>query len=83
MPLLCIHKKDGSNIEAQYVRNAELLAIVAALQLAVNINSNLKIKEIATDSLGRCQIANKRKTINNSQHPHSLLEPTVKLAQKL
>ena len=39
----------------------EQLAIVAALQLAVNINSNITTKEIATDLLGCCQIVNRRK----------------------
>ena len=41
----------------------ELMAIVAALQLAAHIKTPTT-KEIVTDSLGCCQIANRRK-----QHP--------------
>ena len=59
-PLLCIHIKDGSEIGAQSVYPMELMAIVAALQLATHLQSPT-IEEIVTDSLGCCQIANRRK----------------------
>ena len=52
--------KNGSAIGALSVYPMELLAMVAALQLAAHIQSPIT-KEIVTDSLGRCQIANRRK----------------------
>ena len=58
MPLLCVLIKYGSAFETPSVYPMELLAIVAALQLAVNIN--ITTNEIVTDSLGCCQIANRR-----------------------
>ena len=62
-PLLCIHIKDGSSIGAQSVYPMELIAIVAAVQLAAHVQTPTT-EEIVTDSLGCCQIANRRK-----QHP--------------
>ena len=59
-PLLCIHVKDGSSIGAQSVYPVKLIAIVAALQLAANVQTPTT-EEIVTDSMGNCQIANRRK----------------------
>ena len=63
-PLLSIHIKDFSTIGAQSMHPMELMAIVAALQLAARVQTPTT-KVIVIDSLGYCQIANRRQ-----KHPH-------------
>ena len=63
-PLKCIHIRGGGSIDAQSVYPMELMAVVAALRLADYVQ--IITKEIVTDSLGCCQIDDRR---TRKKHP--------------
>ena len=57
-----VHITGGNEIGAESVYPMELLAILATLQLSEHVkdeHETSKIKEIVTDALGACKIANK------------------------